>query len=237
MKLSVPIFKLKRQAKILSRENNIPLHKALNIIAKKNGFSQWSALSTFEHKQQPAQKISRQLEDGDLMLLAARPGHGKTVLAIQLLLDAIDSGKYGIFFSLEYTALDIWSQIKSLGKDPDKYSDKLSVDTSDDICANYISKFLKQTKEHSFVVVDYMQLLDQKRQNAALELQIEELSNIARIKHSVIVMLSQIHRSFDLSTRAIPNLEDIRLPNQVNLNYFSKTCFMHDGQLEFSDAK
>lgn len=234
MKLSVPIFKLKRQAKILSREKNIPLHMALNMVARIQGFKAWDYLSAFEAKQNHTRQISKQLNDCDLMLLAARPGHGKTILAIQLLLTAINSGKQGFFFSLDYNELDIWTQIQKLNVDPNQLSDRLYVDTSDDINAQYISNCLEQDSSNAFVIIDYMQLLDQKRQNPALDLQINQLSELAKKSGATIIMLSQIHRDFELSAKIIPELNDLKLPNQVNLNNFSKTCFLHNGQIEFS---
>lgn len=42
MKLSTPIYRLKRQAKILSRAKGIPHHEALDRIAAKEGFARWS---------------------------------------------------------------------------------------------------------------------------------------------------------------------------------------------------
>ena len=44
MKLSAPVYHLKRKAKLLSREGNVPLHEALNRIAIKEGFGSWSLL-------------------------------------------------------------------------------------------------------------------------------------------------------------------------------------------------
>ena len=45
MKLSAPLYHLKRQAKLLSRAEKIPLHEALNRIAEREGFSGWSLLA------------------------------------------------------------------------------------------------------------------------------------------------------------------------------------------------
>ncbi|MFK4531760.1 hypothetical protein ABIF90_009741 [Bradyrhizobium japonicum] len=45
MRLSAPIYHLKRKAKRLSREEGIPLHDALDRIAATEGFSAWSMLA------------------------------------------------------------------------------------------------------------------------------------------------------------------------------------------------
>lgn len=236
MKITIPVFKLKREAKILSRKNKIPLHVALDKVAAENGFKKWSHLSFAEANQTPAEKILRNLKACDLLLLAARPGHGKTLLALQLILKAIELGKQGAFFTLDYTELDICMQIKNLGFDPEKYAKSLCVITSDDICAEYISRHLAHNPDQTFIVIDYLQLLDQKRQNSALEAQIYQLEQLAKQNGCIIVVLSQIHRSYELSTKHIPQLEDVKLPNPANLGRFNKTCFLHDGHIEFSDV-
>ena len=44
MSLSAPINRLRRQAKLLSREADIPLHQALDRVAKGEGYQSWSLL-------------------------------------------------------------------------------------------------------------------------------------------------------------------------------------------------
>ena len=52
MKLSAPIFRLKRQARLLSREAQIPLHQALDQVAREEGFEAaaivWEMVSVAE---------------------------------------------------------------------------------------------------------------------------------------------------------------------------------------------
>jgi len=45
MRLSVPIYQLKRRAKILARDEKIALHEALDRIAREEGFPSWGLLS------------------------------------------------------------------------------------------------------------------------------------------------------------------------------------------------
>ena len=44
MRLSAPVYQLKRKARLLSRTDNIPLHEALDRIAVREGFAAWSLL-------------------------------------------------------------------------------------------------------------------------------------------------------------------------------------------------
>ena len=80
MKLSAPIFRLKRQARLQSRDAGIPLNKALDNIAKTEGFQSWSLLAASDSAIGPAIRMLARLHPGDLVLLGARPGHGKTLL-------------------------------------------------------------------------------------------------------------------------------------------------------------
>lgn len=45
MKLSVPIHVLKRKAKLIARQQRIPLNRALDLVAQEEGFKSWSLLS------------------------------------------------------------------------------------------------------------------------------------------------------------------------------------------------
>jgi hypothetical protein len=49
-------------------------------------------------------------------------------------------------------------------------------------------------------------------------------------------MISQIDRSFDLSAKPMPCLDDIRLPNLIDLSLFDQRCFLHDGEVRIERA-
>jgi hypothetical protein len=89
MRLSAPIYRLKRQAKALSRHKKIPLNEALNSVARDEGFSSWSLLAAQASSTAPSRELYTRLSPGDLVLLGARPGHGKTVLGLELIVEAI----------------------------------------------------------------------------------------------------------------------------------------------------
>src|SRR6478672_6127527 len=102
MKLSAPLYHLKRKAKLLSRSDNIPLHEALNRVARQEGFSSWSLLAAKAAATSPAEKLFAHLAPGDLVLLGARPGQGKTLMSLELAVRAMKAGSPGVFFTLEY---------------------------------------------------------------------------------------------------------------------------------------
>ena len=82
-------------------------------------------------------------------------------------------------------------------------------------------------------IIDYLQLLDQKRENPSLIEQIRQLREFARTQGLIMLFVSQVHRSYDPTVRAVPTLDDVRLPNPLDLTLFSRTCFVHDGEVEF----
>jgi len=173
------------------------------------------------------------LSDGDLLLLGARPGHGKTLLGLQLLLDAVRDGRKGVFFTLEYTEQETRERIRSLEGETSDLGDVLEIVTSDEICANYIMRYLANASRGTVAVIDYLQILDQQRNKPELSVQIAALQKFARKTGVILAFISQIDRSYDPARKPLPNMQDIRLPNKVDVGLFSKVCFLHEGKAQF----
>jgi replicative DNA helicase len=236
MKLSAPIYNLKRKAKFLSRQNNIPLHEALDRIAAKEGFSGWSLLAAKIAATAPAGRIFARLADGDLVLVGARPGQGKTLMSLELAVEAMKSGNRGVFFTLESTEKDVLDSFRAIGVERAQFDRLFEFDNSDAISADYIVKKLASAPRGTIVVIDYLQLLDQKRENPELNVQVRALKLFARDRGLIIVFISQIDRSYDPLLKSCPDLEDVRLPNPLDLSLFSKTCFLNNGEVQFRTA-
>jgi replicative DNA helicase len=233
MKLSAPVYRLKRNARLLSRQENIPLHTALNRIAAGEGFASWSLLSSRISEASPAIRLFPQLAPGDLVLVGARPGHGKTLLSLELAIEAMKSGNPSVFFTLEYTGKDVAGRFRAIGTDITLFDGLFEFDSSDAINAGYIAEKLAHAPRGTLAVIDYLQLLDQKRENPDLMAQVRALKTFAHEKGLILVFISQVDRSFDPAAKPCPDIADIRLPNPLDLQLFSKTCFLHDGEIRF----
>ena len=231
MKLSAPIYHLKRRSKDLARADRIPLNEALDRVAMEEGFSGWSLLAARASANTPSRELLALLKPGDLLLLGARPGHGKTMMGLDLIADAMKSGRRGFFFTLEYNEIDVATHFRTLGRDPATFGDQFTFDNSDAISSGYIIDRLTSAPRGTVVVVDYLQLLDQKRENPELAFQVRELKSFARDRGLIMVFISQIHRSYDPSKKPFPDLADVRLPNPLDLTLFNKTCFLNDGDV------
>ncbi|MCF8466221.1 MAG: replicative DNA helicase [Sneathiella sp.] len=234
MKLTAPIHVLKGKAKELKRSEAITMTEALDQIAKAEGFNSWSLLQSKVKAFTPKTKedILSYLHPGDLLLIGARPGLGKTTFTLQLLLQAIKEERICFFFSLEYTQKVLSAKLVELDKKFEPNEPLLKLDLSDEISSDYIMSQTKDTvREGSLIAVDYLQLLDQNRRKPSLQKQIEDLKAYAKEKKCIVIFISQIDRAFDEEERIKPSMEDVRLPNPLDMALFNKSIFVQNGQI------
>lgn len=233
MRLSAPVYHLKRQARLLSRRENIPLHTALDRVAGEEGFGSWSLLAAKAAEAAPGDRLLARLVPGDMVLVAARPGQGKTLMSLELAVAAMKQGNRALFFTLEYMHADILDRFRAIGIDPAAFDQLFEFDNSDAISADYIIAALRSAPRGTLAVIDYLQLLDQKRENPELMVQIRALRSFARERGLVLVFISQIDRSYDPARKPFPDIGDVRLPNPVDLSLFDKACFLNKGEIQF----
>ncbi|MEZ5938230.1 MAG: DNA helicase [Hyphomonadaceae bacterium] len=235
MRLSAPIYQLKRRAKLLAREEKIPLHQAQDRIAAEEGFAAWSLLtSRFEAGEAGAEgALLPQLVAGDMLLIGARPGQGKTRLGLQLLLDAARAGRRSVFFTLEYTEREAMERIGALadhlpGPIPE-------IVTSDEISADFMVQYLSGAGQGTVAVIDYLQILDQQRTKPSLWEQMKVLQAFTRGAGVILAFISQIDRSYEPASSSVPDLADLRLPNPIPPGIFSKACFLNAGEVRLQN--
>lgn len=236
MKLSAPVHELKRRARRLARECGIPLHEALDRMANQEGHARWSLLAArIAAAPPPPDSLLPGLRNGDMLLLGARPGHGKTRAGLRLLLDAAREGRRAVLFTLEYTDGQARNRLETL-KDGSTRHPLPDIVTSDDISAGYIIDHLGRAEPGTVAVIDYMQILDRKRSTPALPQQLAALRDFARSTGAIPALISQIDRSFDPQTRPLPDMRDIRLNEPVGPGLFSKACFLHGSNIRLQDV-
>jgi replicative DNA helicase len=80
------------------------------------------------------------------------------------------------------------------------------------------------------LVIDHLQLLDQRRTSAELAAQMAALRAFARATGCIVACISQIQSSFDQRNARLPDWRDVRLPNALDLHVFDKALFLHQGR-------
>ena len=228
MKPDAPIYSLKRDARALAREAGIPLHAALDRIARSRGYRAWSHLVASVQPRHAA-RLAESLSPGELVLIGARPQQGKTLLGLELALAARGMGREGHVFTLAESSAGVAARLRDLGVRASAVS--LCVDTSDDICAGYVIDRLSRAEGPVLAVIDYLQVLDQKRSHPELGAQVTALRDFARASGAVIAVTSQIDRAFDQAGARLPGISDIRLPNRLDLRLFDGICMLHEGRM------
>jgi replicative DNA helicase len=236
MKLSAPIFQLKRRAKLMARNNSVPLNEALNQIARDEGFATWSLLSASVSSEPLSKTILSRLEAGDLLLLAGRPGHGKTRLGLRLLIDSARDNRNALLFTLEFTEQQARKHLRAADPDDGNIFDDIQIFTSDQISADYIIRHMSGLEPGTVAVIDYLQLLDQQRSKPLLSEQVQTLGEFAQRTGVILGFISQIDRSFEVQGKRLPDIGDVRLPNFVDLGLFRKACFLHNGEAQLQEV-
>ena len=227
MTLSTPIFALKREARQIGRRQNVPLHAALNAVARREGYRSWSHLSAARPGADPLDSLSRRLDGGGLFLLAARPGQGKTLLALRLLDRTARAGRKATLFTLDYSGAQVDARLTKLNlPQPPAFG----IDISDDIAAPYVIDQLSRAAAPSLAVIDFLQLLDQRRANPPLADQVAALAAHVAQSGDTVLALSQVDRRFDHAGADMPLPADIRQPNPFDLHAFDAIMMLHDGR-------
>ena len=179
------------------------------------------------------------LQEGNLIIIAARPSMGKSSLDLNIATNAAKEKKTVAFFSLEMTKEELvqrvlFSEAKVSSGDarkgqlgPEKWSrvveaaskvntmplyfDDASVITVTDIRAK--SRRLKASKKLDLIVVDYIQLMQgnsrDNRQQEIAEIS-RNLKGLARELKVPIIAISQLNRAAEAREDKRPRLGDLR---------------------------
>lgn len=180
------------------------------------------------------------LQKGNLVILAARPGLGKTALALNFATNAAKKGHPVVVFSLEMSRDELGFRILSSEGDLDGYKlrtgrldrDELArfIETVrtvqelpmviDDTPAITIMELrararrLKREGKCAFIIVDYLQLVKASPGIESREQQIAEISRslkaLAKELEVPVLALSQLNRSVESRKPPKPMLSDLR---------------------------
>jgi len=178
------------------------------------------------------------LRSGGLYILAARPGAGKTSMALTLARSVCEQGKRVLFFSLEMTkddlavkllaqvaAIDfrivesgVWEDVHATAiQDANAEMRKMRLDIFDgtEISAVGVRSMAKRQRQlPDLIVVDYLQLLQGSRPGMSEYESISEASRtlkiVARELRIPVLALAQLNRDSEKGTPRPPKLVDLK---------------------------
>lgn len=183
-------------------------------------------------------KLTAGFQEGQLIIIAGRPGSGKTTFAMNICENVIMQGKNVLVFNLEMTAINlVLKSLSSMGNIP--YSDirsgtvgshqqalalggkklidkSLKIDdnaslTSAQILSRARKVQQKLGKKLDLVIVDYMQLLNDKGEGHERITKISRaLKLTAKQLGCPVIALSQLNRSLENRTNKKPIMADLR---------------------------
>ena len=176
------------------------------------------------------------MRNGGLYILAARPGCGKTTLALQIAEKVAKTGKQVLFMSLEMSKEEITA--KRLAVETGITYDKIlngdltnaeykkviealgvigetpiTINLFPSASVNAIAFLAQQVKNLGFVVIDYLGLIQQSTGKSLYEKTTEtskELKRLARTLNVPILCLAQLNREVEGRTGNKPRVSDLR---------------------------
>ncbi len=184
-------------------------------------------------------RMTSGFNEGDLIIIAARPSMGKTAFALNLSLNVLKQNKGVAIFSLEMPAEQLmlrmmsayakiplqdirrgnlndeeWSKLSEIADD--LASRPLFVDDEGNVNIHTIRAKLRKLKaqnpELSLAVIDYLQLInsDLKERHLAIAEISRSLKLLARELQIPIIALSQLNRALESRPNKRPMLSDLR---------------------------
>lgn len=205
-------------------------------------------------------------QDGDLIIIAARPSMGKTLLALMLLLFPAKLNIPVALFSIEMGRQKIYNRILSAetGIPTSKLRDgnltkqqlediekgqakieKLPIYVDDPITLSVAelrakAMRLKKEKNIKLIIVDYLQLMNDERQKNNREREISEISAglkaIAKELNIPVIALCQLSRKVEERSNKRPLLSDLRESGAIEQNA-DLVIFIHREDYYSNDEK
>ncbi len=185
-------------------------------------------------------KITNGFQRSDLIVVAGRPGMGKTAFGLSALLNAAKTGKNCAFFSLEMSSEQIVKRlISAIGKigqrtlrtgnfsssEMEQYIEAnnvlehlpIYIDDTPSITVNQIKgkcRKLYNDGKLDIIFVDYLQIMGYNKQMQNREQQISDISRslkaMAKEFNIPVVALAQVNRNVEKSDNKRPRLSDLR---------------------------
>ncbi len=190
-------------------------------------------------------KVMRGWQPSDLIVIAGRPGMGKTAFMMESIRRACEQNKSVLCFSLEMSGVQLINRLlQGFGMSERELKDgemteaswikyqkylgvisnwKLHIDDTGGVDLNYIKAVCNRINKKQgldFVLIDYLQYMDiGSNKNATTDEKIGEVTRtlkaIAKNLDVPVVLLSQLNREVEKRDNKVPRLSDLRASGNI----------------------
>lgn len=203
------------------------------------------------------------IQEHDLIVIAARPGIGKTGFALNILENLSDNYNC-LYFNMEMTEQQIYRRLIGINtylevNKLDNFSDQYVVNKAKDACNNLSKKKIniitggqtirtiksqvikESNNEHTIVFIDYVGLIrDTEKNRSSYERVTEivkELRQISLDYNCTIFVLAQINRNSEKEKDKYPKISDLKESGELEQSATTVLMLHNENAYKFVDAR
>ena len=203
------------------------------------------------------------IQEHDLIVIAARPGIGKTGFALNILENLSDNYNC-LYFNMEMTEQQIYRRLIGINtylevNKLDDFSDQYVVNKTKDACNNLSKKKIniitggqtirtiksqvikESNNEHTIVFIDYVGLIrDTEKNRSSYERVTEivkELRQISLDYNCTIFVLAQINRNSEKEKDKYPKISDLKESGELEQSATIVLMLHNENAYKFVDAR
>lgn len=203
------------------------------------------------------------IQEHDLIVIAARPGVGKTGFALNVLENLSDNYNC-LYFNMEMTEQQIYRRLIGINtylevNKLDDFSDQYVVNKAKDACNNLSKKKIniitggqtirtiksqvikESNNEHTIVFIDYVGLIrDTEKNRSSYERVTEivkELRQISLDYNCTIFVLAQINRNSEKEKDKYPKISDLKESGELEQSATTVLMLHNENAYKFVDAR